>query len=77
MSEQRRTRGTIVVARDRCKGCELCIPACPIDILSMSTEFNTNGFRFPVLQPGCTGCTACQAVCPDFAIEVYKFQEAA
>lgn len=71
---ERTSRGTIVIARDRCKGCELCIAACPVDVLSMSTEANAYGFRFPLLEPGCTGCTACQAVCPDFAIEVYKFE---
>lgn len=70
----RATRGTIVIARDRCKGCELCIAACPVDVLSMSTEGNLFGFRYPLLEPGCTGCTACQAVCPDYAIEVYKYE---
>ena len=27
------TRGTVTIAVDRCKGCELCIPACPPDVL--------------------------------------------
>jgi 2-oxoglutarate ferredoxin oxidoreductase subunit delta len=42
----------------------------------MSTEFNAKGFHFPVLEPGCTGCAACQQVCPDYVFEVYKFHEA-
>jgi 2-oxoglutarate ferredoxin oxidoreductase subunit delta len=71
------SRGTVVIEQDRCKGCELCIPACPVDVLVMSTDVNANGFRYPKLAPGCTGCTACQAVCPDYAIEVYKFEGAA
>lgn len=72
MSVKIRTGGTIVVAVDRCKGCELCISACPPNVLSMSSEKNGNGYYFPLLEEGCTGCTACQLVCPDFVFEVYK-----
>ena len=73
----RESRGTIVVAQDRCKGCELCIAACPVDVLEMATSTNVLGYAYPLLKPGCTGCTACQAVCPDFAIEVFKYESAA
>ncbi len=69
------TRGTVVIAADRCKGCELCIPACPPGVLSMSSEGNTMGYLYPELAPGCTGCTACQQVCPDFVFEVYRYDE--
>lgn len=67
--------GTLVIEADRCKGCELCIPACPLDILVMSNDINAIGYRYPILEPGCTGCTACQVVCPDFVFEVYKYAE--
>jgi 2-oxoglutarate ferredoxin oxidoreductase subunit delta len=67
------TRGTVVIATDVCKGCELCIPACPPAVLVMSTGVNALGFRTPRLLPGCTGCQACQQVCPDFCIEVWKY----
>ena len=69
------TRGALVIEVDQCKGCELCIPACPVDVLSMSKEVNALGYSFPVLAPGCTGCTACQKVCPDFVFEVYRLDE--
>jgi 2-oxoglutarate ferredoxin oxidoreductase subunit delta len=71
----RTSRGTIVLAQDRCKGCELCVRACPINVLSMSPVTNSLGYSYPLLEEGCTGCTACQAMCPDFALEVYKFEE--
>ena len=71
---RKQSRGTVVMALDRCKGCELCIPACPVDVLSMSDDVNVNGFRYPRLTEGCTGCTACQKVCPDYVFEVYQFE---
>ena len=71
--EARITRGSLVIARDRCKGCELCIAACPPQVLAMSIETNETGYRYPELHEGCTGCTACQMVCPDFVFEVYRF----
>ena len=69
------TRGTVVIEVERCKGCELCIPACRPGVLSMSEEANAHGFRFPLLSPGCTACRACREVCPDFVFEVYRFDE--
>lgn len=69
------TRGTVVIDVDACKGCDLCIPACPPAVLAMTTrEVNANGFRYPELSPGCTGCRACLDVCPDFCFEVYKYE---
>lgn len=69
------TRGTVTIDREQCKGCELCIPACRPGVLAMSVEVNAIGYRYPELAPGCTGCRACHAVCPDFVFEVYKYDE--
>lgn len=69
------SRGTLVIDTDRCKGCELCIAACPPAVLSMSQAPNAHGYFYPELAPGCTGCTACQQVCPDYVFEVYKYDE--
>ncbi len=69
------SRGTVVIAVDRCKGCELCIPACPPGVLMMSQQKNAIGFAYPELSPGCTGCRACLMVCPDFCFEVYQYDE--
>ncbi|MCB2064111.1 MAG: 4Fe-4S dicluster domain-containing protein [Novosphingobium sp.] len=70
------SRGTLVIDVERCKGCELCIPACPPGVLTMSEQGNKMGYLYPELSPGCTGCTACQQVCPDFVFEVYKYKKA-
>jgi 2-oxoglutarate ferredoxin oxidoreductase subunit delta len=70
------TRGTVQIDIERCKGCELCIPACPPQVLSMSTALNALGVPFPELADGCTGCSACLLVCPDYCFEVYRFEDA-
>jgi 2-oxoglutarate ferredoxin oxidoreductase subunit delta len=69
------TRGTVVIDTEACKGCDLCIDACPPEVLVMTTEtVNARGYRFPLLLEGCTGCAACSAVCPDFVFQVYKYE---
>ena len=69
------SRGTVEIAAERCKGCELCIPACPPGVLRMSGRRNAHGYDVPELLPGCTGCGACLLVCPDFCFAVYQFEE--
>jgi 2-oxoglutarate ferredoxin oxidoreductase subunit delta len=67
--------GTIVFEPERCKGCELCIPACPPHVLRMSKRRNSSGYLLPELLEGCTGCGACLLVCPDYCFEVYRFDK--
>jgi 2-oxoglutarate ferredoxin oxidoreductase subunit delta len=71
------SRGTVTIDTAVCKGCELCITACPPRVLSMTdtSEVNHLGYRYPQLHPGCTGCAACLMVCPDFVFEVFRFEE--
>jgi 2-oxoglutarate ferredoxin oxidoreductase subunit delta len=68
------SRGTVTIDIERCKGCELCIPACRPGVLSMSSSLNGRGFRYPELVPGCTSCSACLLVCPDFCFEVFRYE---
>jgi 2-oxoglutarate ferredoxin oxidoreductase subunit delta len=70
-----RTRGTVTIDVEFCKGCELCIPACPPKVLTMSSAVNHMGYHYPELHPGCTGCAACSYVCPDFVFAVYRYDE--
>ncbi|MGA2520753.1 MAG: 4Fe-4S dicluster domain-containing protein [Acidimicrobiales bacterium] len=70
------TRGTVVIDVEACKGCDLCIDACPPGVLTMTTtEVNGRGYRYPQLTAGCTACKACSQICPDFVFQVYKFDE--
>jgi 2-oxoglutarate ferredoxin oxidoreductase subunit delta len=70
-----KSRGTVTIDVNTCKGCELCIPACPPRVLTMTTEVNGLGYHFPQLHAGCTGCAACLFVCPDFCFEVFRFDQ--
>src|SRR5205085_8549175 len=67
-------RGHVVIDVEACKGCDLCIDACPPDVLVMTTHVvNSRGYRYPLLKPGCTGCKACSQICTDFVFQVYKY----
>jgi len=65
---------TIVVDAERCKGCYLCVEACPQDNIEMSGMPNAAGCYPVQLIPDadCKACTLCAMVCPDAAIEVYR-----
>lgn len=66
------------VDRNRCKGCTLCVNACPKQVLAMSKEINDKGYFYShvVNQPACIGCRFCGFMCPDVAITVEQ-EEAA
>ncbi len=69
-------KGAIVVDVERCKGCELCIGACPTDVLEMTTDVNGKGYHYAYMknEDACTGCTNCAIVCPDGVISVYRMK---
>jgi len=67
----------IEVDVERCKGCELCIAACPKEAIGLSDSFNSSGY-YPCLfiyPEKCNGCKLCAIVCPDMAIEVFREQK--
>jgi 2-oxoglutarate ferredoxin oxidoreductase subunit delta len=70
-------KGRVVIDEGRCKGCALCITACPQAVLVISTDrFNARGYRpVELVDPEgkCTGCALCAVVCPDVCIGVLRF----
>jgi len=69
-----KVRGKIKIDTERCKGCGLCVEACPKNVIAISKHSNKNGY-FPaevVNIIDCFGCAFCAIICPDAAIEVYR-----
>ena len=69
-----KVRGAIVVDIEACKGCSVCVPACPTDVIAMSKEVNGKGYPYAFMAnpEACTGCSNCSIVCPDGVITVYR-----
>jgi len=70
-------KGKVVIDREMCKGCLLCIRACPVKVLEESSEMNSTG-SYPVnavLMEKCIACGNCYEVCPDASIEIYELEE--
>ncbi len=68
-------RGTVEIETDRCKGCGLCVAACPLKILVLKTSsVNSKGYQPAMVNDpdGCTGCGSCSLMCPDSVIAVYN-----
>ena len=66
----------IVINKEKCKACYLCIEECPKKLLRVSKETNSLGnhvVEFYDPNNECLGCAMCATRCPDLAItEVYK-----
>jgi 2-oxoglutarate ferredoxin oxidoreductase subunit delta len=72
--EFRPTFTPLVIATDRCKGCELCIDACPQAVLALEVgAINALGHHpIRLLDAArCTSCAFCARVCPDAVFTVY------
>ena len=68
-------KGAIVVDTGRCKGCQLCIVACPQKLIAKKKKkVNVHGYPYvePVDADKCVGCASCAIVCPDGCITVYR-----
>lgn len=71
---EEKSRGRVEIEADLCKGCLLCIEACPPAVLRESNSLNKMGYHPAYyVGSGCTGCGICFYVCPEpGTIRVYK-----
>ncbi|MFW5913467.1 MAG: 4Fe-4S dicluster domain-containing protein [Bacillota bacterium] len=69
-------KGRIIIDVDTCKGCGLCVPHCPVNILELDTS-TTNALGYTPLKvtdmDQCIGCSFCAMMCPDRVITVERF----
>jgi 2-oxoglutarate ferredoxin oxidoreductase subunit delta len=64
----------LAIEIDRCKGCELCVTACPHHVLALEADVvNRLGYHPVHLldAAGCTSCAICARVCPDAVFTVF------
>jgi 2-oxoglutarate ferredoxin oxidoreductase subunit delta len=62
----KRDRGLLRVDVNECKGCGLCIEACPPKAIHMSEGLNHYGYRTAKYNcTGCSGCGICFMACPE------------
>ena len=65
----------VTFATDLCKGCGLCVAACPKKIIELAKDqINKKGHSPARItdQDKCIGCAFCATMCPDCAITVER-----
>jgi NAD-dependent dihydropyrimidine dehydrogenase PreA subunit len=59
-------RGSVVLNSEECKGCGLCVEACPPKVLRLASRLNRYGYHpADYAGSGCTGCGICFFACPE------------
>ena len=65
----------VTINENLCKGCGLCVRACPNHIIALSkTKINAKGYHPAAVtdMEACIGCTSCARTCPDVVIRIEK-----
>ena len=66
-------KASLTFDNEACKGCELCVNVCPVDILYLDKKrMNIKGYHLISVTDinKCIGCASCAIVCPDSVIKV-------
>jgi NAD-dependent dihydropyrimidine dehydrogenase PreA subunit len=77
MDVAKKDRGILRVDGEECKGCGLCVEACPPKVIALSEKLNHYGYHTAIYSgAACTGCGICFMVCPEpGAITVLKLAQ--
>lgn len=64
----------VIFNENLCKGCGLCVNACPKKIIALTDKLNAKGYHpAGVTEPEkCISCAFCATMCPDCVITVEK-----
>ncbi|MBU1205423.1 MAG: 4Fe-4S binding protein [Proteobacteria bacterium] len=74
VKEKKKKPTRIHINQKWCKGCYICLEACPKKVFEKSPEVAEKGFNPVVVAHSeqCTHCWQCEMLCPDLAIHVAK-----
>ena len=65
-TSRRKKTAAIVIRKDLCKGCGICVAFCPKNVLELGEDEKAAALRIEE----CTACGLCEMRCPDLAIEL-------
>ena len=66
MKDEKPDRGQMRVDTEECKGCGLCVEACPSKVIALNEHLNHYGYHTAMYAgAGCTGCGICFMACPE------------
>jgi 2-oxoglutarate ferredoxin oxidoreductase subunit delta len=72
-------KGKLTFDTDICKGCGLCVMACPLKILDLDKgRVNKKGYNpvYESVPDKCVACGSCALMCPDSVITIERILEA-
>lgn len=70
-------KGKVTFNVNECKGCGMCVAACPMKILALNTSVINNKGYSPasIVEPDkCVACGSCAIMCPDSIITVERVE---
>lgn len=63
--------GEVIIDRQRCTLCEVCINNCPMKALSLYKDDDSLSIDF--IYQRCVGCNLCASLCPENAISIRRY----
>ncbi len=70
-----KSSGRVEFEPEKCKGCGLCVIACPLKIVELDQDIiNDKGYHPAKVSDmdKCIACANCATICPDIVITVFK-----
>ena len=60
----------IFIDEDFCKGCNICVELCNLDVFDISEQINNKGYYVPIPArlENCNGCQICELSCPELSV---------